>query len=176
MRHRRENYPGDQNDSQAAVKSVQARKELTARRDRYIHGAHSAQEHRRVQERIDPTNALKNVVADHAGEQRNGDEYDRDDPTVGEPNDEPVPRNDGLSAMLELRKHTFHGRLISRFSGGALPFAEQHERITKWRARARRIGWLPSNTGLGAEDVSTCDRLDSFWLRLPFRFSRRVLR
>ena len=45
MSHRRQNDPSYEDDSQAAVKSVQARKKLAARRDWYVHWTHSAQEH-----------------------------------------------------------------------------------------------------------------------------------
>ena len=45
MCDRRENEAGDEDNSQAAVKCIEARKELAAKGDWCIHGAHSAQEH-----------------------------------------------------------------------------------------------------------------------------------
>jgi hypothetical protein len=108
MRDWRENDASDKDDSQAAVKSVQARKELAAKCDWYRDGAHATQQHRRVQERIQPANTLENVVADHSDEQRNGDESQRNDSAMGQPNDEPAPRDYGLTAPLELWKYAFH--------------------------------------------------------------------
>lgn len=108
MCDRRENDASDEDNSQAAVKCIQTGKELAAKADRCMHGAHSAQEHGRVQERIDPAQTLKDAVADHTDEQRNGYECERDDSAVGQPNNELVRRNYGLSAMLELWKYPFH--------------------------------------------------------------------
>jgi hypothetical protein len=116
MRHGRENDAGDEDDGQAAVKRVQARKQLAAKCDGDRHGAHAAQEHRRVQERVYPAQPLENVVADHADEQRNDDQCERNDPAMGQPNDEPVRRHYRLSAMLELWKYAFHSRLTAELS------------------------------------------------------------
>lgn len=109
MRHRRENDASGEDHRQTAIESEQARKELPARGDRHVYGAHSAQEHGCVQECIHPAQTLKDVVADHANEQRHRDEDDRDDPAVGQPDDELVRGNDGLGAMLKLWKYPFHG-------------------------------------------------------------------
>ncbi len=72
-----------------------------------MYGAHPAQEHRRVEECIDPSNALESVVPDHTDEQGNGDECNRNDAAVGKPNEEAVWRKHRLSTPLELRKYTF---------------------------------------------------------------------
>lgn len=104
MRHWRQNDTGDEDNSQATVESVQARKELTAERGRYVHGTHSTQQHRSVQERVHPANTLESAVANHSDEQRNSDKCQRNDSAMGQPNDEPVRRKYGLTAPLKLWK------------------------------------------------------------------------
>src|SRR3954470_14232968 len=108
MEDRREKNARDEQDSEAAVKGIQAGKELAAEAERLMHRAHAAQKHGGVEESVDPAQILEQAVADHADEQRDHNQHKRDGAAVRQAHDEPGPRDNRLGTVLELRQQRFH--------------------------------------------------------------------
>jgi len=102
VRNRSKNYTSHQNNRQTAVESIDACKELSSIGDRRINRSHAAQKHRCVEECVNPAQSLEGVVSEHADEQGNGNNSNRNDTTVGQPHQELVRRNDTLSLVLKL--------------------------------------------------------------------------
>jgi hypothetical protein len=64
-------------EHQACVQRVEAREHLASRRDRRLHGTHSAEKHGRVEKRVSPRQMLEMNVAGDSGAQRAEDENAR---------------------------------------------------------------------------------------------------
>src|SRR4051812_2380205 len=108
MEDRREKNTRDEQDSEAAVKGIQARKELAAEGERLMHRTHAAEEHGGVQESVDPAQVLEHAIADHPDEQRDDNQHKRDGAAVRQAHDEPGPWDNRLGTVLELRQQRFH--------------------------------------------------------------------
>jgi hypothetical protein len=56
-----------------------------------------------------PNNMVQNAVTQHPNEERKGNDTERKQAAVGQPQQELARGNDGLSMMLEFGEYPFHG-------------------------------------------------------------------
>ena len=87
VEHRREHDARDHEHDQAGVERIKAREQLARRgAELRIDRTHSAEQHRRVQVRVNPRHSLEVPVSGHADRQRTGDNKDGN---TGMPQDTP---------------------------------------------------------------------------------------
>lgn len=119
----RENDPGDKDDRQAAVEGVEAGEDLSGVGERRIDGPHAAEKHGSIEESVDPSQFLKRVVSVYSDEERDDDDSNGDDPTVGKPYEKLTWGNDPLGTVLKLWNERFH-RVGVLFFGAFSPSPE----------------------------------------------------
>lgn len=77
MKNRGQKQAAADDQEQAAIEGVERRKELAARRMQRVDLAHTAQNHRGIEQGIDPRQIFVIMVPAHSDQQRDGDQKTR---------------------------------------------------------------------------------------------------
>jgi hypothetical protein len=104
MNDRRENDARGHDHRQTAVESVEPGEEFATPGLQSTRGAHTGQDHRGVQKRIDPFHSLQVVIAAHAAEQGESDEADRQDDAPTQPSGKSQAAERRLMFVLKSEK------------------------------------------------------------------------
>ena len=92
--------PSDNDEHESGVQRVEAGEELSASGLRRVDRTHAAEQHRAVEERGIPREALELAVTGHADRERDRQDHARHADVSNDPNDELPARQQRLVAML----------------------------------------------------------------------------
>jgi lysozyme family protein len=95
-------------DQQAAEECVAAGEQLPGARAQRIYFAHAAEQHRCVQERVEPIHALGDAITDHADRKRDRDQCDGEQQAAAKPAEEDGMAGQRCGAAFEAEEA--HGR------------------------------------------------------------------
>lgn len=123
MQDWREHQRRRDDEDQPSIERIQPREQLPRRGLRWIDRTHTAQEHGRVQERINPRQFLKRHVANHPNSER----YDKQG-----------QRDAEMRQQTPRKASRRYGRLAFRFVHGGAADAPLHTPRVRVHARARK--------------------------------------
>ncbi len=126
MNHRSEQEPRDADNREATVQGVERREQFAGPGLDRVDWTHAAEDHRRIEQRIDPWQPLKEVVAADANRKRVHQDRCRNRTPSREPPDKKRARQQGLVAPFEahprdLDESTEPGRTITAPVAGLRP-------------------------------------------------------
>lgn len=97
--------PGRRKENETGEKRIGAREKLAGGGMKFIDRAHPAENHRRVEEGIDPGEFLQLMIAEHADRQSHPDYAERGPDVTGKAHEKRPQRQEGLATMLEKNPH-----------------------------------------------------------------------
>ena len=100
MECRCDHKPTDNDEHEPGVQRIEAGEELAASGLRRVDRTHAAEQHRAVEERGDPLEALEYAVTRHADRERDREDQTRQASVLDKPKDELSARQQRLMAML----------------------------------------------------------------------------
>jgi hypothetical protein len=101
MDHRREQYAGDRDEDQSAEKRVERGEEFCGGTVQFVHGPHAAEQHRGIQERVEPRQGGKVVIAEDPDAESYRKDQDRENGMTRESQKKNPARKKRFMAALE---------------------------------------------------------------------------